>query len=104
MQMKQVPVAMKRFHYMAVAIALSCLASKMLAQPISEPRQNLLSISPLLIPLYPNLHYWHSITKEIVLGGGVHFPWRRGLGSSSNVSGYGMTIEPQIYLNGKWIS
>jgi hypothetical protein len=55
------------------------------------PRHNMITINPLKFFLFYNLNYYHSIGKNMALGGGLQMP------TISEISGFGANLEFRFY-------
>ena len=59
------------------------------------PREDMIVINPLKFFLFYNISYFHKVTDQVALGGGVQFPTIRG------VNGFGINAEARIYPSKK---
>jgi len=59
------------------------------------PRNDMIVINPLKFFLFYNLSYFHRVSEQFALGGGVQIPTISGLG------GVGVNLEARIYPSGK---
>ena len=58
------------------------------------PRNSMLIINPLKFLLFYNLSYFHKVSDQVVVGGGIQMP------TISGINGFGANAEVRIYPNG----
>jgi hypothetical protein len=58
------------------------------------PRSSMLIINPLKFLLFYNLSYFHKVSKQVAVGGGVQIP------TISGINGFGANAEIRIYPSG----
>ena len=59
------------------------------------PRTNLITINPLKFFLFYNLSYYHKLSSQIAVGGGLQMP------ALADMSGFGINGEMRFYPSGK---
>ncbi len=59
------------------------------------PRNNMIIVNPLKFLLFYNLSFFHKITDQTAIGGGVQFP------TVSGMDGYGLNFEVRVHPSKK---
>lgn len=59
------------------------------------PRNNLIIINPLKFLLFYNISYYHKLSNNAAIGGGIQFP------TLKDITGFGVNAEVRFYPNGK---
>ncbi|MCW9098090.1 MAG: hypothetical protein OQJ93_11950 [Ignavibacteriaceae bacterium] len=59
------------------------------------PRNSMIIINPLKFLLFYNISYYHKLSDQVAIGGGVQMPTPRG------INGFGANAEVRLYPSGK---
>jgi hypothetical protein len=62
------------------------------------PRRHMISSDPFKFWVFYNMSYYHAITNNIVVGGGIQTPTAL---ADREISGFGVNLEGRYYIGGK---